>query len=61
MSKHRINCPKCHLIFCSNCNAKPYHLGKTCEEAQAYLESEKCRFCEKAIQGSKVCDDEECI
>lgn len=66
MSKNRINCPKCHLIFCSNCKAAPYHLGKTCEENQAYKEADKCRFCEKAIKVvgggalANVCGDDEC-
>ena len=31
MSLNRINCPKCHKIFCYNCKTLPYHLGRTCE------------------------------
>lgn len=67
MSLNRINCPKCKKIFCYNCKADPYHLGKTCEEAKAYKESDKCRFCEDAIQEpdgvgalANVCQSDEC-
>lgn len=49
MSLNRINCPKCKKIFCYKCKAEPYHLGKTCDEALAYKESDKCRFCEDAM------------
>lgn len=50
MSRYRINCLKCGTIFCSGCDMKDYHVGKTCEQAKAYKEANKCRFCNKPIK-----------
>ena len=36
MSINRVNCPQCKQIFCSNCKKAPYHLGKTCDQNNAY-------------------------
>lgn len=29
MAQFRVRCPNCNRIFCSKCNADPYHIGKT--------------------------------
>ena len=28
----KMECPKCKSVFCGQCQTKPYHEGKTCEE-----------------------------
>ncbi len=35
-AKHRFRCQKCATVFCSKCNAVPYHLGFTCEAFKEY-------------------------
>ncbi len=45
MSINRIHCPKCERTFCSSCKTAPYHLGKNCQENEAYKKQDKCRFC----------------
>ena len=64
-AKNRCRCLFCEKDFCISCFSTPYHLGKTCEEYYNYINSKKCRFCEKEIgQDNKltdeVCNDEEC-
>ena len=49
MSKFRIRCRNCARVFCTSCEADPYHLGKTCEEHKQFRESRKCRFCATLI------------
>ena len=41
MANYRIRCNACGKNFCTQCNAEPYHTGKTC----AQNESKGCRFC----------------
>lgn len=36
MSKYRVRCRECSLIFCTKCKEEPYHLGKTCEQYKEY-------------------------
>lgn len=67
MSKYRIRCHACKQNFCTNCQAQPYHIGKTCEEFKVFSEAVKCRFCGDAIPGGKnegafkdVCKKKEC-
>ena len=50
MSQFRIRCRSCARVFCTNCGADPYHLGKTCEEFKNFQEARKCRFCGQAIR-----------
>lgn len=72
----RFRCPTCATIFCSECNAIPYHLGYTCETWQQYQEAKHCRFCENVLTPENmaklplvgsgpgityVCNDEECL
>lgn len=44
MAQYRVRWNACDLVFCSNCKAEPYHLGKTCEEFAEYRGADKCRF-----------------
>lgn len=69
MAKFRVRCNNCNRVFCSNCNAEPYHVGKTCEEFEEYRGADKCRFCLKELKKIRknchpafmaVCKDEEC-
>ena len=41
MASFRIRCSSCNENFCTKCNTKPYHVGKTCDQNQAL----GCRFC----------------
>lgn len=45
MAQFRVRCNNCDRIFCSKCNADPYHVGKTCDEFEEYKGADKCRFC----------------
>lgn len=45
MSRYRVRCGECQKNFCCQCQAEPYHLGKTCEEFKENKEARKCRFC----------------
>lgn len=49
MSKYRVRCASCQKNFCSQCQAEPYHLGKTCQQFKEYKESRKCRFCAEKL------------
>lgn len=69
MAQFRVRCNECNLIFCSNCSAEPYHLGKTCEEFAEYRGADKCRFCLEKLKKIRkkgplafraVCRTEEC-
>ena len=35
MAKNRIRCNECQKNFCTECNAEPYHIGKTCDQNNA--------------------------
>ena len=64
-AKNRCRCLKCQKDFCISCLSTPYHLGKTCEEYNNYINTKICRFCHAEIgQDNKltdgVCNDEEC-
>ena len=61
-AKHRCRCGFCKKDFCINpdCQAIPYHLGKTCEEFKHYEKAKKCRFCEQEIKGNRGPDDDVC-
>ena len=61
-AKHRCRCGICKKDFCINpdCQAIPYHLGKTCEEFKHYEKAKKCRFCEQEIKGNRGPDDDVC-
>jgi len=48
-AKCRFRCPKCTIVFCSECNADPYHDGFTCEQFVEYKEAKHCRFCETQL------------
>lgn len=45
MANYRVRCNNCDRVFCSKCNAEPYHIGKDCEEFAEYRGADKCRFC----------------
>lgn len=45
MAKYRVRCAKCTKNFCASCKQEPYHLGKSCEEAENFKDALKCRFC----------------
>eukprot|EP01133_Synstelium_polycarpum_P013675 gene13675-16104_t len=36
---HRLRCPECQTIFCTDCFVTPYHVGYTCSEFLAYSKS----------------------
>ena len=67
-AKHRCRCPMCKKDFCinPNCQAIPYHLGKTCDDFKGFKNSVICRFCDKEIKGDNkgpdddVCNENEC-
>ena len=64
-AKNRCKCLSCTKDFCISCQSTPYHLGKTCEEYNNYINSKKCRFCQKEIDknnmfADRVCNDKEC-
>jgi len=67
-AKHRCRCGFCRKDFCMNkdCLAMPYHLGMTCQKYKEYIESKKCRYCDKLIKNfnrgpdDDVCDGNEC-
>ena len=67
-AQHRCRCGFCKKDFCINkeCNAMPYHLGKTCEEYKHHESAKKCRFCDTEIKAfnkgpdDDVCNDKEC-
>ena len=67
-AQHRCRCGFCKKDFCINkeCNAMPYHLGKTCEEYKHHETAKKCRFCDTEIKAfnkgpdDDVCNDKEC-
>ncbi|KAK9824279.1 hypothetical protein WJX72_009118 [[Myrmecia] bisecta] len=44
-TQHRYRCAACHLDFCDECRASPYHDGYTCEEHRA----PKCLYCAEPI------------
>lgn len=57
------NCKNNKIDFCIDCNASPYHIGKTCEENKKYIESNKCIYCEVTIVNGfneYVCKNKEC-
>jgi IBR domain, a half RING-finger domain/Zinc finger, C3HC4 type (RING finger) len=74
-AQHRFRCSKCTTIFCSHCNAQPYHDGFTCEKWKEYENAKHCRYCETQLtdentapMGPKdgagveaVCTSEECV
>mmetsp|Transcript_11811 Transcript_11811/g.19957 ORF Transcript_11811/g.19957 Transcript_11811/m.19957 type:complete len:495 (+) Transcript_11811:782-2266(+) len=41
MANFRIRCLECNKNFCTQCNAEPYHTGKTCSDFNA----KSCRYC----------------
>jgi len=53
----RFRCRQCDTVFCSECNAEPYHLGFTCEGYRVYLDSRKCRYCDDVLNNSSVPSD----
>ena len=68
---HRMRCPvpECGSNWCTACNVAPYHLGRTCEDAQAHAAAVKCRFCDVEVAacaaegaggGDAVCGAEDC-
>ena len=65
-AKHRCRCGFCKKDFCVVCFAKPYHLGKTCEQYEIYKKAKKCRFCDNKIKSNNkgpeddVCNEKEC-
>lgn len=74
MAKFRVKCPlaNCGKIFCTNpqCQAEPYHTGKTCSQYKEYKEMKKCRFCDSKLTLAspsmvpafkEVCRSEDCI
>jgi hypothetical protein len=46
MAQYRIRCPACNKNFCTKCNAEPYHVGRTCDQAAAT----NCRFCGEELK-----------
>lgn len=60
MSINRVKCPECEKVFCSGCQAQPYHLGKSCEENAAYRAALKCRYCQAALKNGP-CEEPECL
>lgn len=70
MSKFRVRCHKCSLVFCADCKEEPYHLGKTCAQHKEFKNARKCRFCQETIKGASasnkpafrdVCKKKDCI
>ena len=65
-ASHRCRCGFCKRDFCVSCFAKPYHLGKTCEEFKNYVQAKRCRFCDNKIKSNNkgpdedVCNEKEC-
>lgn len=66
MAQYRIRCNACDKNFCTQCNAEPYHTGKTCDQQALAC----CRFCgEEMKQPSPsmkpafkdVCRKQECF
>lgn len=45
MAKYRVRCGECQKNFCCQCQAEPYHGGKTCEQFKELKEARKCRYC----------------
>eukprot|EP01083_Nonionella_stella_P080121 219972_1 len=76
-ARYRFRCSGngCRTIFCSGCNAVPYHTGYTCAQYKQYQQSAKCRFCEVTLDATNtavkdhtlntgldaVCSSTECI
>lgn len=62
--KYRIRCTKCETNWCIKCNVTPYHLGKTCEEYDAYIKLRKCRYCNNILEDQEsifdICNGKEC-
>ena len=56
---YRCRCGFCKKDFCKQCNAMPYHLGKTCEEFKRHKIAKKCRFCDTEIKGSNMGPDDD--
>jgi hypothetical protein len=46
MARYRLRCNACQRIFCTKCNAEPYHQGRTCDQAAAT----NCRFCGEELK-----------
>ena len=67
-AKHRCRCGFCKKDFCINpdCQAIPYHLGKTCEEFKNFVKAKRCRYCDTEIKSNNrgpdddVCNDSDC-
>lgn len=61
--EHRLRCRECESNFCTSCCAMPYHLGKTCDQARAHAEAEKCRFCDAVLdyQDSEDFAEAKCV
>ena len=50
--RHRAKCVGggCHIDFCRQCSATPYHAGfASCEAHQAFLRAPKCTYCRMAL------------
>eukprot|EP00008_Paramoeba_atlantica_P014012 CAMPEP_0201478736 /NCGR_PEP_ID=MMETSP0151_2-20130828/3510_1 /ASSEMBLY_ACC=CAM_ASM_000257 /TAXON_ID=200890 /ORGANISM="Paramoeba atlantica, Strain 621/1 / CCAP 1560/9" /LENGTH=1139 /DNA_ID=CAMNT_0047859915 /DNA_START=83 /DNA_END=3502 /DNA_ORIENTATION=- len=47
---NRFRCRRCSVVFCANCKANPYHLGRTCEDNRIGKGKRKeCRFCLQSL------------
>lgn len=51
MASFRVRCSNCTKNFCTVCNRTPYHVGKTCKDAEKNENARKCRFCLEVIKG----------
>lgn len=66
LAKYRIRCNACGKNFCTQCNAEPYHTGKTCDQQN----QAECRFCQEELKQpspsmkpafKNVCRKQECF
>ena len=58
MAKFRVRCNQCSTNFCVNCKIKPYHLGRSCEQAKNFEVARKCRYCWDEMTEPSISPDE---
>lgn len=56
-NNNRFRCSECKTVFCSSCNAIPYHLGSTCEQFASNATGRHCRFCDVKLNENNTAPD----
>ena len=52
--RFRLRCPCCEEAFCTNCSARPYHLGLSCEGYRLHTVNPRCRFCKEPLDNTTM-------